>query len=217
MTDLATLDRLLGPHRLAVMGGFHALQDPDLPPGARTLLLIGPSEPGFWPHFTSQPEWRGQEPDPMDRWSRRVLQDVAAQAGATAIFPFGGPPWLPFYQWALRSGQAWVSPVRLLVHARMGLFASYRGALTFDTELALPPAASRPCDLCTAKPCLTACPAQALTVAGYDLPICHGFLDSPAGSDCMNFGCGVRRACPQSTAYARLPEQSAYHMRQFHT
>ena len=34
--------------------------------------------------------------------------------------------------------------------------------------------------------------------------------------DCMKAGCLVRRACPVTQAYARMPEQSAYHMRQFH-
>jgi hypothetical protein len=212
---LPSLSARLADHRLEVLGGFTVADDEDgLPKGTRTVLLIGPSEPGFWPHLKSQPEWDGQR-DPVDRWSRRVIGRLACDLGAKALFPFGGPPYHPFYAWALRSGQVWDSPVRLLVHARQGLMVSFRGALALKEAIDLPPPATRPCDTCPA-PCLTACPAGALTSAGYDLPACHGFLDQPEGQDCMTGGCQVRRACPLSQSYARLPEQSAYHMRRFH-
>lgn len=216
MTSLTTIAALLQPHQLAIMGGFEAQDDASLPRGTKTLLLIGPAEPGFWPHLKAQPEWQSGAADPVDRWSRRVIGQIACALGAKALFPFGGPPWQPFYQWALRSGRAWDSPVRLLVHDQMGLFASYRGALALQESLILTPPPPNPCHTCTAKPCLTACPATALTEKGYDLPSCHSFLDSSDGANCMNNGCATRRACPVSQAYARLPEQSAYHMRQFH-
>jgi hypothetical protein len=216
MTDLAAVEALLKPHHLAVMGGFHAKDDASLPKGAQTLLLIGPAEPRFWPHLKAQPEWQSGAADPIDRWSRRVIGEIAYAAQAEAIFPFGGAPWHPFYQWALRSGRAWDSPVRLLVHDQMGLFASYRGALALRDALTLPPSAENPCDTCATKPCLTACPVQALSSGGYDLAACHDFLDKSNGADCMNHGCNARRACPVSQAYARLSEQSAFHMRQFH-
>ncbi len=216
MILLPAIEAHLRPHHLAVMGGFHTDGEVTLPKDTRTLLLIGPAEPGFWPHFTRQPEWTDRAPDPMDRWSRRVITGLANALGAHPLFPFGGPPWHPFYQWALRSGEAWESPLRLLVHARMGLFASYRGALALPHRIPLPAPQENPCQHCTDKPCLTACPVQALGENGYNLPACHSFLDQAAGQDCMNCGCVARRACPVSIAYARLPEQSAYHMRQFH-
>ena len=210
-TDLTSA---LAAHHLEVLGGFACENEADLPRGTRTLLLIGPKEPGFWPHMKSQPEWGG--PDPVDRWSRRVIGGVACTFGAKALFPFGGPPFQPFYQWALRSGRVWSSPVRLLVHADQGLMVSFRGALALKEAMDLPPPLSRPCDTC-AQPCLTACPAEALTGAGYDVPACHRFLDRPEGTVCTAGGCLVRRTCPVSQTYARMPEQSAYHMRQFHT
>ena len=207
---------LLDPHFLQVLGGFTVTKDePGLPAGTKTLLLIGPQEPSFWPHLQTQPEWA--EPDPVDRWSRRVIGRLACDLGAKALFPFGGPPYQPFFSWALRSGAVWESPVKLLVHAEQGLMVSFRGALALKEALDLPPAPSKPCDSCVAKPCLTACPVQALTGAGYDLPRCHAHLDRPEGAPCLTGGCLVRASCPASQAYARMPEQSAYHMRQFHT
>ena len=212
--DAARIAALAAAHHLAILGGFAAEPGDDLPPGTATLLLLGPAEPGFWPHVTAAPEFDGT-PDPLDRWSRRTITAMATQLNATALFPFGTPH-RPFHRWALRSGRCWSSPVRLLVHDQAGLMLSFRGALAFPHRIPLPPASASPCDSCTAKPCRTACPPAALTTDGYDLPACHTFLDRPQGSSCITGGCLVRRACPVSQRYARLPEQSAYHMRQFH-
>lgn len=213
--SLADIAAAAAVHRLEVLGGFEAGDAPGLPPGTATLLLLGPAEPGFWAHMTAQPEWADGHPDPIDRWSRRVIGRMACDLAGKALFPFAGPPWHPFYDWALRSGRAHASPVRLLVHEVQGLFFSARGALALRQQVDLPPAAPRPCDGCAA-PCTTACPAGALTAQGYDVPRCHAFLDTPAGAPCLTGGCLVRRACPVSQSYARLPEQSAYHMGQFH-
>jgi hypothetical protein len=209
------LDAALSREALDVMGGFAARPGDDLPVGTRTLLLIGPG-PGFWPLVTAGPEWRDGRPDPLDRWSRRVIGRIACDLGAKALFPFGGPPYRPFTAWALRSGRCHVSPVRLLAHDRAGLWVSFRGALALKEAIELPPAPPSPCEACEGRPCLSACPPRALTAAGYDLPACHAFLDEIEGRDCMDRGCAVRRACPVSAGYARMPEQSAYHMRQFH-
>jgi epoxyqueuosine reductase len=197
---------------LAVLGGFRCEGEVGLPAGTASVLLLGPLEPGYWPHVKAQPEWGA--PDPVDRWSARVIVAMAAELGGVALFPFGGPPYLPFYSWALRTGRVWESPVKLLVHQDQGLMVSFRGALALPYPVDVPAAVS-PCDGCAA-PCLNACPAGALGSNGYDVPGCRQYLDGPSGGDCKNFGCGVRRACPVSIGYARLAEQSAYHMGTFH-
>lgn len=212
---LDDLTARLAPHHLEILGGFSCAGDDTLPPGTRTVLMLGPAEPGFWAHLTAQPEWQDGAPDPVDRWSRRVIGRLACDLGAKALFPFGGPPYHPFYAMALRTGRIWDSPVRLLVHATQGLMVSFRGALALKEALALPPHAPRPCDSCM-QPCLDACPAGALGAAGYDVPACHSYLDTPDGAECLGAGCLVRRACPVSQGYARLGEQSAYHMSRFH-
>ena len=201
---------------LDILGAFHPEPEDLAPEGCGTLVLLGPKEPGFWNAFTSSSEWRDKTPDPMDRWSTRVVTTLAQQTGATALFPFGGPPYQPFFRWALASGHAWQSPVSLLVHDQAGLMVSYRGALAFRERLELPPAPDKPCDTCIDQPCLTACPSQALTGAGYDVPKCHAFLDTKAGREHLSNGCNVRRACPLSQSYGRVEEQSAYHMSIFH-
>jgi hypothetical protein len=206
-----------GADHLSILGICAIRPEDNLRMTTGSLILLGPAEPGFWAHVTAQPEWRDATPDPIDRWSRRVIGRMAGDLGAEPLFPFGGPPNHPFYSWALRSGESWISPVRLLVHERQGLWVSFRGALALPEPITPAPTAPRnPCESCTARPCLVACPAVALTGAGYDLPACHRHLDGPDGKSCLDGGCAVRIACPTSQAYGRLARQSAYHMRQFH-
>ena len=152
------------------MGGFHPAPADALPDRCETLILLGPSEPGFWLHFTQSPEWADGAADPLDRWSTRVIGALAAELGGTALFPFGGPPYHPFYTWALRSGRAWASPVHLLVHDVAGLMVSYRGAVALPRRVALQPVGASPCITCQGQPCRTACPAAALTPANADAP-----------------------------------------------
>lgn len=216
--NLSAIQTAAHAAQLDILGAFHPSPD-DLPPrGCKTLVLLGPREPDFWATFTRSPEWQDGAADPMDRWSTRVISALAQDTNAQPLFPFGGAPFQPFFRWALASGHAWQSPVSLLVHAQAGLMVSYRGALAFSQHLDLPtPPAAAPCATCTAQPCRTACPSGALTGAGYDLPKCHEYLDTPDGDAHLTRGCNVRRACPTSQSYGRVEEQSAYHMSIFHT
>lgn len=216
MTTLADLGALAAQHSLAVFGALHPEEGDGAPEGTGTIVLLGPAEPGFWSHLVAQPEWRDGAADPIDRWSKRAIGALALATGGQAIFPSDGPPYPPFIRWALKSGRAWASPVTILVHDAAGLMVSYRGALALPARLDLPPPSVNPCDTCAGRPCVTACPPGALDARGYDVPACHAFLDAAAGQDCLSLGCAVRRACPLSQAYGRLPEQSAYHMRLFH-
>ncbi|MBN2740557.1 MAG: ferredoxin [Rhodobacteraceae bacterium] len=204
---LPGLPEALASHHLFVSGALHE--------GPQTILLLSPDEPGFWAHVTAQPEFDDGAPDPLDRWSTRVITALATQFDAQPRFPFTGPPWHPFVTWAIASGQSFDSPIHLMVHTRMGLWASVRGALIVPDHLPLPTPAPNPCIGCPA-PCLTACPVAALGANGYDVPACHAHLDAPDGEACRNSGCLARRACPAGESYGRLAKQSAWHMRQFH-
>ncbi|GGH40634.1 hypothetical protein SAMN05444007_11545 [Cribrihabitans marinus] len=210
------LERAAGASGLLVMGALHPRRCGAAQLTDGTLILLG-AGPAFWPAFTTAPEARDGAPDPIDRWSRRVVGGLAAQYGAEAHFPFGGPPYAPFIDWALKSGRAFLSPTGMMVHDTVGLMISFRGALHFGQEFDLPPLHARsPCTGCPA-PCLTACPVEALRRdAPYDLAACHSFLDSPAGADCMMKGCAARRACPLSAGAGRTDAQSALHMKAFH-
>ncbi|MEP1587458.1 ferredoxin [Tateyamaria sp.] len=204
MTVLDISD-MLRPHGLFIMG-----QD-----GAR--ILIG-TDARWWNVFTSSPEFSDQVKDPVDRWSKRILGDLAARLGAQAVFPSDGPPYAPFIAWALATGRFWQSPTGMMVHDTAGLMISIRGALELPAPLASTgiPTAKNPCDSCATRPCVSACPVDALSAdMAYDVPACKAYLDAPGGADCMTQGCRVRCACPISQSFARSDAQSAFHMKAF--
>lgn len=200
---------------LTILGGTPIAASDPVPFDQGTLLLLGPDEPAFWPVFKQSPEYQGGAADPMDRWSRRVITVLADDLHGHAVFPSDGPPYPPFFRWALDSHRCHQSPVQLLVHDAAGMFVSFRGVLALPYALDLPPPPPSPCARCADQPCRTSCPVNALTPEGYDVPACKAHIASPEGADCLEKGCVVRRSCPQSQKFGRLEEQSAFHMEAF--
>lgn len=195
---------------LQVLGGFNTAPADKLPPEIKSIALLGPSTE-FWTVFTASHEYQGGLPDPMDRWSNRVIRRWAREIDAYAVFPSDGPPYPPFYQWAQQSGQAWKSPVTLLVGATMGLNVSFRGALGLRQPQNFTQASS-PCASCD-RPCTTSCPARALTQDGYDVPKCKAYLRDNPDSRCRTTGCQVRLSCP--AASFQPTDQAQFHMAAF--
>jgi hypothetical protein len=204
-----TLDRIAAqaaPAGIFVMG---ALND-----GDSGVVLLGAAKP-FWPAFIASPEYHDGQADPIDRWSKRHINKIAALHNGSAVFPSDGPPYAPFISWALKTGRFWQSPTGMMVHDTAGLMISIRGAIRLPVSVQSEPA-ENPCDSCTNQPCATACPVGALSLtAMYDVPTCKAYLDTPAGDCCMSGGCHVRTACPVSQSFDRDPAQSAFHMRAF--
>jgi hypothetical protein len=183
----------------------------------RTIVLAGMVGRDGWKAFAASPEAGDGLADPLDRWSRRLIESLAGELGAKALFPFGGPPFLPFQRWARRAEPVHSSPIGLLIHPYYGLWHSYRGALGLSEELAVaePALAPSPCETCSGRWCLKTCPVGAFSEAGYDVAACAGHLRSAAGGDCMAEGCRARRACPIGAEHAYGPEQSSFLTRAF--
>ncbi len=183
----------------------------------RTIVLVGVAGRSGWDAFAASGEARDGAKHPLDRFSGRVIDRLARELGAAALYPFGGPPHYPFQQWAQRAEPVHPSPVGMLIHPVYGLWHSYRGALGFAEALDVPPfdLTPSPCAACHERPCLSACPAGAFTVSGYDVPACVAHLRSAAGADCMEGGCRARRACPVGAAHVPGPEQAEFAMRAF--
>lgn len=196
MSRLSAVAAALAPHGLMVAGAFAPTGEDGAPEGTGTLALVSADGAGFWPIFEAAPELADGRPHPLDRWSARILDGVAAELGATALYPFGGPPYQPFIRWSARAEGLKPSPVGLPVSPSRGLWAAYRGALAFRDRLTMEGTGfTDPCLTCPA-PCKTACPVGALSAAGpYDVAACVAHADSEAGAPCRD-GCLVRRACP---------------------
>ncbi len=211
---------------LIVLGGFHPEPADRVPGGPKTVILAGNAGPDMWAAFegASTAVERREAENPLDDWTRRVLEKVAGALGAVALFPFTGPPYLPFQGWALRTGGVFRSPIGPLIHPEYGLWHAYRGVLAFEQRFEVPDPGglSSPCESCADKPCLDACPVGAFgpredskAPAPYDIPACVTHVSSAAGGDCLGNGCLARRACPVAQDYVYGPEQARFHMERF--
>ena len=213
----------LEPHGLVPRGGFVFDDDcaaPELGEGKRlqSIVLVGHFGSSIWPHFETWHRANPEARDPLDNWSKQVINAAAEKLRARAVFP-SDRPYLPFQQWAMRAEGLQPSPLGLLMHPRYGLWQAYRGALLFHERLAFPPPvpASHPCDSCKDKPCLRSCPVGAFDGTGYAVGRCRNHLAVPAGQPCMDGGCLARLICPIGRAYAYGPEQQSFHMAAFRT
>jgi hypothetical protein len=205
-----------------LFGGFKP-EDTDLAPATgggsapKTLLIIGSTGPGLWPTFKAAPEAQDGQPDPMDRYTRRVLSKLAAEFGFEPHFPFDGPPYHPFQKWALKCGGFSQSPFGLLTHTTYGPWAGLRAAFLSADNLDIPPPGDTtgPCVTCQEKPCLTACPVSAIQWdTGYDVPRCLEYLGSTPDAGCWT-GCQARKACPVGQNHAPDATNGRFHMKSF--
>jgi hypothetical protein len=183
-----------------------------------TLVLLGWTGGRQWSAFSASPEANNEQPHPLDRWARRLIDGAATALGALAFYPFGGPPFHDFQRWALRAEPVARSPIGLLIHPEWGLWHAYRGALGFRERLALAEVRDKPspCETCADRPCLTTCPVSAFSpTGGYNVSACGQHVGSPAGEPCMTYGCAARRACPVRPEQPYSPAQSTFHMLAF--
>lgn len=219
--DYTSIRRSVEALGLIVRGGFYPGADDGVPALAggrppRTVVLVGNTGDSMWPVFSGSPEAADGRPHPLDRWSRRVIGDVAARFDGTACFPSDGPPWPPFVAWAKRAEPVIESPIGILVHPDHGLWHAWRGAILLGRRIALPAPDRRPppCDTCADQPCRSACPVGAFGSSGYDVSACVEFLSGDEGLRCSG-GCLARRACPVGQPYNYPPGQQALHLDAF--
>lgn len=189
-----------------------------LPRDKSAIALVGNTGSSYWSGFSQSPEYLDGSPDPLDRWSRRVADDIARHHPVTPLFPFAGPPYYPFQQWARRAEGIDASPLGILIHPRFGLWHSYRFALlgaAFDAAAPVAAPNASPCLACSGRPCLDTCPADAFDGRGYAVDACAGYLEDTPAAACHDGGCLARLACPVAPEMRYLPAQGRFHLRAF--
>ena len=187
-----------------------------LPADKPCCALVGNIGSSYWDDFSSSAEYRDGRDDPLDRWSRRIAGTIAAEFDMLAVYPFEGPPYYPFQQWAQRAEGLRQSPLGIMIHPEHGLWHSYRFALLgadIDVETAAP--AASPCLDCADQPCLHRCPVAAFSGKGYDVDACAAYLTSTPGAECHALGCMARNVCPIAPQSRYLPAQARFHLRAF--
>lgn len=224
---LDDISKALNPGGLLVLGAVRADVSDNIPGSGpdrgkdSTLILIGNAGSAIWPPFSS--EGLDGKPDPLDRWTRRVLDGVSDELARqfdtrlSVLYPFEGPPYWPFQRWAIRSGAAHPTPIGPLIHPTYGPWHAYRGAFVIASSFFIPDPVKndRACDTCADTPCLTTCPVEAFSGDDYDVPACADHLDNNRDGKCMNGGCLARRACPVGRDFHYAPAHARFHMQIF--
>ena len=222
--------RLFDDHGLRVFSTF-ILAENEIPENAvfeagRRALLVGNAGPEMWKHFSTSREYKDGLPDSMDRWTRRVVDNVAMMLGAATAYPFDKPYW-PFQRIAMRTTGVGQSPLGMLIHPEFGLWHGYRALLIFDLDqenlIHINGLAEdgdnriqHPCDVCVDQPCLDACPVGAFgTEKDYDREACLGHVNSRTPPNCLDIGCSSRNACPIGKNCQYSDEQIRFHMSAF--
>ena len=184
-----------------------------------SIALVGNIGSSYWPVFADSPEYRDGQVDPLDRWSRRVGGQLADAIGAKAVYPFEGPPYFPFQQWAKRTGSLTHSAMGLMIHPRYGLWHSYRFGLLMPAAGGLVAhqliAQQSPCESCVAKPCLNTCPVGAFDLVGYDVDACAQYLKKTPRARCHSEGCLARLSCQVGLKYQYDCAEHRFHLRAF--
>ena len=156
-------------------------------------MLIGPNEPFFWDIFKNSREFKTLRKNPLNNWSKRIIDEISKKFSGKAFYPFQINPVIPFYDWALMSDKFWESPVKLLVHEDRGLMVSFRGAIAFKNKNIIKKIikTTSPCVSCNA-PCKSTCPVSAFRNNKYDVETCINFIRGTKENICIN-ECLVRR------------------------
>jgi NAD-dependent dihydropyrimidine dehydrogenase PreA subunit len=165
----------------------------------RQLILFAHAGRRLWERVQAEPV---PLPHPIDTYSLRTVEQWLAQALPRARYRFVYPRGLPAGQHVglqrLGTLAGWhhASPFMVGVDARWGSWFAYRVAVLTDTALPASPTEDHghPCEGCSAKPCISACPAHALDAGTMDVDACQQYR-LQENSSCA-LACLARQACP---------------------
>jgi hypothetical protein len=204
---IATLECSALPHDVA-----QAMLSEDIPlRDYTTLVLVGHGGRKLWQVLTMI----GLETaDPVDHFSlvmtRRFIEEYLGAPPTLILYPTGYT--IPLQRLGSLAGWHHPSPLGLGIHDTYGLWFAYRAA--FLTTMSLPPMQDQlttsPCDTCRDKPCMGACPAQAVQGAGqFNVMTCVDFrlqVQSVCQDRCLS-----RLACPVAPEHRYDFDQLCYH------
>lgn len=227
--SLRSLVHAAAQQGLVFRGGFIAAPDDkleylsnDTPTAA--LVLFGNSGSSIWPTFSISEEHIDGQRDPLNRWSERIGNALASRYSGKALFPFGGPPYQQFLQWAKKTEGLACSKIGMLIHPQYGLWHAYRFAIALpqsvisndeDRALLNNDVHKHACDTCASQSCLKSCPVNAFTEGNYDVETCFRYLDNTPQAQCHRSGCQARTSCPEGQSYLYDSAHAAFHMQQF--
>ncbi len=186
-----------------------------------SLTLIGNIGSSLWRSFSTSAEFKDRQAHPLDRWSKRVGDQLASDFNGLALYPFDGPPYWPFLTWTQKAEGLIPSPLGLNFHPHYGLWHAYRFALLLQQnsgqgiDVQVQANNTFDCTSCKDQPCLKNCPVDAFDGQNYATNNCVSYLNSYPEARCNSHGCLARHACPIGKEFAYLPQQASFHMQAF--
>lgn len=226
------LNMRLGETGMEILGAFHLDRDEALRFAGSEHeiigLMIASCGQDMWQVFRASAQFGDRLPEPLDRWTKKVLEDIALESGAGLVLPFDRP-YPPFQSWAKRASGICNSPLGVLIHPQYGLWFGLRGVLLvkvivenqqLDKLIQQTKYIESPCDRCIEKPCLSSCPVNAFGDSSLNVKVCYSHLDevtiSKAEPDCLDDGCAARAACPVGVKHKYCAEQLRFHMKSYY-
>lgn len=172
----------------------------------RQLILIGHAGKTLWESIRTS----GQASEnPIDDFSTRTVEHWLAEqfpgARHTLIYP--GNITTNLQTLGTLAGWHHPSPFMLGIQPEWGTWYAYRVVILTDTDLepTTPLRSDSPCDRCQDKPCVSACPAEALSGNAFSLEECVSYRKL-ASSRCKTT-CIARISCPVGAAHRYCDDQ----------
>lgn len=186
----------------------------ELLPEARSALVVASGGRALFAAFRASREAQ-LDADPLDAYTRRVVEAAAARLGAPAraLFAFEqrGGGFADFVALGRAAGLGAPSRLGLLLHPVYGPWMSIRAVLLTSRSVPETPALRdfAPCDGCPA-PCAEACHGSAVGPARFDVEACAA---ARRREPACRLRCDARRACIVGPEHAYDADAEAHHMR----
>ena len=168
----------------------------------RQLILIGHGGKALWASLKASGI---NSENPIDDFSSEKLRQSLAGHRHALIYPATDSVGLQ----ALGKLAGWhhTSPFMVGINQTWGSWYAYRAVALSDTDFApTPPLVSvSPCTTCREPPCISACPAKAVSDGPFDLKKCVAYRKQPA-SLCRET-CQARISCPVASEHRYDDEQ----------
>ncbi len=190
--------------------------------GYRSIVIVGNGGGAFWNayqrHLAANPGWERRE-HPLDEFTRTMVGEKIAPALIRAavphavIYPFmSSGRTLNFMEAGKSAGLAGPSIIGVMVHPVYGPWIAFRAAILLREEIDEPGEARAfdPCPSCTARTCISACPANAVSYpGGWNIPKCLTHRVE-VEADCAA-RCHARAACVLGPQHRYPDDELAYH------
>jgi len=188
-------------------------------PGCQSVAVFASGGTALWEAFTAScrehPEHLREEAHPLDAFVERTLFQVDPEPDPSRRWircAATEPTPVDFRTLGLEAGLGHHSLLGLLLNPNYGPWMGIRLACFTTAPLLIqePLRAESPCSQCSA-PCMSACPATAISRQGWDLKRCSTF--HVESSECAS-NCDARAACPEGAEFRYSDLQIHYHYNQ---